>query len=121
MPVPRPPAQVFAFCRSEAIHVAANFSERRVPFYVWANKGGVLTDLLSGKQVRAQEQIQLEPYEVLWLKEEAQGSPALAKYAAPALRKKNYFFSKKVKFFGQSRIPYMQGKRAAFFNFAYKE
>ena len=71
--------QVFAFCRSEAIHVAANFSERRVPFYVWANKGGVLTDLLSGKQVRAQEQIQLEPYEVLWLKEEAQGSPALAK------------------------------------------
>jgi amylosucrase len=62
--------EIFAFCRSGAIHVAANFSERRVPFKLWAKGGAEVTDILSGKKYSAQGPILLEPYALLWLKEE---------------------------------------------------
>ena len=62
--------EIFAFCRSGAIHVVANFSERRVPFKLWAKGGAEVTDILSEKKYSAQGPILLEPYALLWLKEE---------------------------------------------------
>ena len=62
--------EIFAFCRSGAIHVAANFSERRVPFKLWTKGGTQAVDILSGKKYSAQGPILLEPYALLWLKEE---------------------------------------------------
>lgn len=61
--------EIFAFCRSQKIHVAANFSERSLRFKIWS-KTSELTDLLTGKKYSAQDPIVLEPYALLWLKEE---------------------------------------------------
>lgn len=61
--------EIFAFCRSQKIHVAANFSERSLRFKIWS-KTPELTDLLTGKKYSAQDPFVLEPYALLWLKEE---------------------------------------------------
>ncbi|MCR5046127.1 MAG: alpha-amylase family protein [Treponema sp.] len=61
--------ETFAFCRNDKIHVAANFSERSLRFKIWSKKNA-LTDLLTGKKYDASDPIILEPYAILWLKEE---------------------------------------------------
>ena len=62
-------AETFAFCRSDKIHVVANFSERYSRFKLWAKSESV-TNLLDGNTVSARNPIELEPYALLWLKEE---------------------------------------------------
>ncbi len=61
--------ETFAFCRSQKIHIAANFSERHLRFKIWA-KSSRLVDLLTGKEFDAKDPLVLEPYALLWLKEE---------------------------------------------------
>ena len=65
---------VFAYRRG-TIHVIANFTDRVAHFRndAWAEYS---TDMLSGKKVRNYDVLSLEPYEVLWLKEELQAQRA---------------------------------------------
>lgn len=60
-------SRVFAF-RRNIIHVIANFSEDKAHFRngAWSRTS---TDILTGREYNNYSPVELEPYEVLWLKE----------------------------------------------------
>ena len=60
--------EIFAFCRSDRIHVISNFSEKETEFTVYGHSAEC-TDLLTGKKYPAFRKIKIEPYAVLWLAE----------------------------------------------------
>ncbi len=60
---------VFAFCRSDKIHVIANFSEREEDFTVYGRSRRAV-DILSGKEYDLTKPVHLKSYDILWLSEE---------------------------------------------------
>lgn len=61
--------EIFAFCRSDKVHVIGNFSERSLRFKVWTKGSARVKDILTGDEFDAKDPINVGPYALLWLKE----------------------------------------------------